>query len=53
MKNFRTPRSLSECSFDIGYPSVYESRQPRSFPSMTVCLSFLAGWTLAWWVLTL
>ena len=26
MKNHRTPRTLSDCSFDVGYPLVPEKR---------------------------
>lgn len=41
MKNIRTPRTLAECSFEVGYPRV-QPREPWIVRAMPVTLALVA-----------
>ena len=55
MRNVKTPRTLAECNFDVGYPSVQMQRAQTRFEAfMSVLLAcaigiFFAVCYAAWW----
>lgn len=54
MKNLRTPRTLAECSFDVGYPVVSSlTRPPRTMRvriEWTLYLLVVAAAIVSSWV---
>ena len=53
MKNVRTPRTLSECSFHVGYPAV-EHAHHKGTDWRSIVLAFgigigLAIYLVSWW----